>query len=535
MNSPLNTRVLVIDDEESVRDGIKTILQPPRTRHAAKLDLAARALFDDGLAPPEPAKHLLEFHVDTARSGGEGIERVRESLAGEPYAVIFCDMRMPGLDGLETVEAIRLLDQRSEIVFITAYSDQSLESITERAGANVNYFVKPFLSEEVRQLATKLVIEWNRARELEQLITMLASLRGSVEDTRRLVGHFLEQLCGWLDTGAAMLLELDEDDEATFHAGLGDFADPSAAAVARALATYRGVRRIGAIIEADELMILRLTSFGVAVASAPRRRLTPSRRYLLEVFLENAALALRKSRIRAELHRQERLASLGQALGYVVHDLSGSFASIELMLTLLEEGSDVLGPPHTVYPRIRAAARQARALMHDTLDICRGHKQVAPERLALSTTLRSLAEVWRLTLAERGVALELQVAEGVSVHADGPMLERALWNLVNNAADAVRGRRGGTVRVVARARDGATELSVHDNGPGIPASLRARLFTPFATGKRDGNGFGLAIVKQIVEAHRGAIDVRSNAEGTSFWLLLPHPESAPSAPLEAGE
>ena len=516
-----NARILVIDDEESVRDGIKAILEPPRSAHASELDAAAMALF--GEAEPEapaPAR-TLHFRVDTARNGREGIARVEASVAaGEPYAVIFCDMRMPGIDGLETVEGIRRFDRRAEVVFVTAYSDHSLPTITERVGANVVYFVKPFLTEEVRQLATKLVLEWNRGREVEGLIRTLVSLRGSFEDVQRLIQHFLEHLCEWLGTDSAMVIEVDPAGEPRFHAGVGAFSDPGAAPVAEALARH-GRREAEPIAQRDGVVVLRVGDFGVAVAADGGPALDSSRRYLLEVFLENAAMAIRNSQMRSELAEKARLAAVGQALGFVVHDLGSHLGAIEMMVELLERGSTALGPPAAVYARIRETSARARALLGDTLDVCRGSKEATPREGALAAELGGLAAIWRLMLGERGIGLTLEVEEGARGQADWALLGRALTNLVNNASEALRGRPGAAIQVIGRARRGALEVTVRDNGPGIPEALRPRIFTPFVTGRREGTGFGLAIVKQIVEAHGGTIAVESGEGGTSFVIRLP--------------
>ncbi|MCA9662595.1 MAG: hybrid sensor histidine kinase/response regulator [Myxococcales bacterium] len=520
----LNSRVLVIDDEESVRDGIIAVLRPPRSIHTSELDAAARALFDEPLAPKDDSE-LLDFHVEVARSGREGIAKVEASIAADdPYAVIFCDMRMPGLDGLETIEAIRKVDQRCEVVFITAYSDHSLASITERAGANVTYFVKPFLSEEIRQLATKLVLEWNRAREVEKLIRMLATLRGSTEDMQRLIRHLLEHLCVWLRTSSAMIVELKEGAPPGFHVGVGDLDDPDGAAFHRALDAYRDAPTDGAIAAADGLVFLRLADFGVAITAANQITLDASRRYLLEVFLVNASLAIRNSRLRLELMEKERLASVGQALGNVVHDLNTPLAAIEMLVNLLEIDSDALGPPAAVYARIREMSSRARALLSDTLALCRGSvaaKDVPTGKVPLAAGLQRNAEVWRLLLAERGVGLALEIDDGLCGCVDPSALERALWNLISNASDALAEREDGVIMVRTSHSDDTLWIEVADNGPGIPDELRERLFAPFATGKRHGTGLGLAIVKQIADAHGGDIDVRTGADGTRFTLRFP--------------
>jgi signal transduction histidine kinase len=520
----LNSRVLVIDDEESVRDGIVAVLRPPRSIHTSDLDAAARALFDEPQAAKE-SPQLLDFSVDVARSGREGIALVEASVArGEPYAVIFCDMRMPGLDGLETIEAIREIDQRCEVVFVTAYSDHSLASITERAGANVTYFVKPFLSEEIRQLATKLVLEWNRAREVEKLIRMLATLRGSTEDMQRLIRHLLEHLCVWLRTSSAMVVELKEGAPPGFHVGVGDLGDPEGAAFHQALEAYQGAPADGAISAADGLVFLRLADFGVAITTAGTASLDASHRYLLEVFLANASLAIRNSRLRLELADKERLATVGQALGNVVHDLNTPLAAIEMMVNLLEIDSDALGPPAAVYARIREMTSRARALLSDTLALCRGSvaaRDVPTDKVPLGAGLRRNAEVWRMILAERGVALALEIDDGLCGCVDPGALERALWNLISNASDALSEREDGVIMVRTSHSDDTLWIEVADNGPGIPDDLSERLFTPFATGKRHGTGLGLAIVKQIADAHGGDIDVRSGADGTRFTLRFP--------------
>jgi C4-dicarboxylate-specific signal transduction histidine kinase len=110
------------------------------------------------------------------------------------------------------------------------------------------------------------------------------------------------------------------------------------------------------------------------------------------------------------------------------------------------------------------------------------------------------------------------------IDGDPVLLEQVFVNLVMNAMDAMgetpQGGRRITIRSVAR--DADVEISVHDTGPGLPAELAGRLFTPFVTTKQHGLGIGLAISRSIVEAHGGSIDARNHSDGGAiFTVTLP--------------
>jgi CheY-like chemotaxis protein len=200
-----NNRILVIDDEEVVRDSIRLILTARPARNP-ELDAFAADLFDDLPQVSPPPSRLLEFLVDEASSGKAGVELVRSAiLDGRPYAAVFVDMRMPGWDGIETVRHLRQIDRLAEVIFVTAFSDSSIEDIVERAGPNVGYHLKPFAPEEIKQIATKAVYDWNKLRRLEGLIDLIGTLKTNATELDALLDHVFRQVVSWIGTESALL------------------------------------------------------------------------------------------------------------------------------------------------------------------------------------------------------------------------------------------------------------------------------------------------------------------------------------------
>jgi signal transduction histidine kinase len=515
-----NARILVIDDEESVRDGFCTILAPKPAEDAA-MQSAADVLFGDAPArPPNPA--AIRFEVDVAANGRDGLWMVESAVAAsKPYAAIFCDIRMPGWDGLETVERIRAVDRRAQVVFVTAYSDHSIETVVERAGADVGYFVKPFITDEVKQLATKLTLEWNKARDLEELVRTVTTLRGETRDVERLVQHLLEQICMWLDTESAALLRIGSGAGQRFVVGVGTLQDPQA--VDRVLA-HTGRKPVPGQLQQlpDGTTFLPLGEFGLVIALPGRIKLTPDRRFLLQVFTEHSALAIHNSEMRAQLQARECMAAVGEALAYILHDIRGPIGTAQMLLTSLRRGYVPENAVETALARIDGYLRRAIGMVGDSLAFSRGGASVSPADVDLGELVAREQETWRAELDPRGVALAIDVPPGLHAHVDEAQLERILWNLIKNAAAATAETSGARVEVGAAARGDGVELWVADNGPGLPDAIGASLFDPFGGAARpQGTGFGLAIVKQLVEAHRGTIHCEREADLTRFRLSFP--------------
>jgi two-component system sensor histidine kinase PilS (NtrC family) len=129
-------------------------------------------------------------------------------------------------------------------------------------------------------------------------------------------------------------------------------------------------------------------------------------------------------------------------------------------------------------------------------------------------------------------------SEPFVIEADEDLLHRAIFNLALNAVQAAPSGGRVDVDIVPLPPDevpagagfdhGAVALRVSDDGPGIPAELRSRMFDPFVTTKDGGSGLGLPVVHRAVEAHRGLVLVDSSSHGTRFTMFLPIAQSGSS-------
>ncbi len=166
-------RILIIDDNQAIHQDFAKILIKD-TSDDAGLDELEATLF----GATKPKNSLLNFTLDYATQGAEGLTRVEQALAGDkPYALAFVDGRMPpGMDGIETIQELWKKDPELQVVLCTAYADYSWQEIRNILGGTDNLLIlkKPFDNMEVLQMAHALVRKWELAREVKGRLHQLA-------------------------------------------------------------------------------------------------------------------------------------------------------------------------------------------------------------------------------------------------------------------------------------------------------------------------------------------------------------------------
>jgi signal transduction histidine kinase len=232
----------------------------------------------------------------------------------------------------------------------------------------------------------------------------------------------------------------------------------------------------------------------------------------------------------ARLRDAEKMQAVGTLASGVAHDFNNLLAAILLHVRLMQRQPEAASE---AVPAIADLAEQGTEVVRELLYFAR-RESSPPRTIDLVELVHQQEGVLRHLLPE-GLELTVELEdEAVPVVADPVGLRRLLLNLVINARDAVE-ESGGRITVRVEHTAGRAVLEVADDGPGIPAEARERLFEPFFTLRRQGrgSGLGLAVVYSIVSAHDGEVDVRSApGEGARFIVRLPLGEAARLESLE---
>jgi signal transduction histidine kinase len=249
---------------------------------------------------------------------------------------------------------------------------------------------------------------------------------------------------------------------------------------------------------------------------------------LLRLFASYAAVAIEAAVLEQEMRRRERMAAIGSLAGTIVHDIRNMATLVSGWLDLIQPGSGT-ADPREVVDVIRGEAEKMVDLTEEILEFARGgDPRVHPAPVDLDRMIADLARVIEREFHVAGVKLELQLGGAGFASLDARRFRRVVFNLAQNARKALR--RGGTL-IIRTSRQEVSQagtppcvkLVFEDDGPGIPAEIRSRLFTPFTSaGSQGGTGLGLAICKSIVDAHGGRITVQHRpGGGTIFEIALP--------------
>jgi two-component system sensor kinase FixL len=218
------------------------------------------------------------------------------------------------------------------------------------------------------------------------------------------------------------------------------------------------------------------------------------------------------------LREQAALARLGEMAAVIAHEVKNPLAAVRGAIQVVGKRLPPGSREADVVTDIIARIDTLNLLVKDLLLFARPPQ---PHLVPLDVSLVLTATVGLLSQDVANAGVNVGLGGGAPpILGDAEMLKIVFTNLLVNSAQAMKGH--GDVVVTVAADDAACVVEFTDSGPGIPADVRNRLFTPFVTTKARGTGLGLATVKRIVEAHSGRIQIECpDVGGTRIRIWLP--------------
>lgn len=224
--------------------------------------------------------------------------------------------------------------------------------------------------------------------------------------------------------------------------------------------------------------------------------------------------------IQEELELNRRMASLGEMSGGLAHQLRNATAAIVGFARLIDRKTDADSPLKENVRSILKEAMETSALVGHFLDFARP-LELSAEEFRPVELMKSVVNSAKIKYDKARIELDCDEDRELAIFGDQLLLKQALGNIVDNACRAVA-ESDGMVRVTARPNATMLEITIADNGPGIPDTYRDKIFTPFFSGTPSGSGLGLPLARKIITLHGGQITFESHpGRGTAFKVILP--------------
>jgi len=227
---------------------------------------------------------------------------------------------------------------------------------------------------------------------------------------------------------------------------------------------------------------------------------------------------------RKNLIQAERMAVVGELAAGVAHTIRNPLTSIKMRMFSLSRSLDPSREQNEDLHVISSEIERIDKIVSNFIAFARPPK-LKIEKHSLEELVRSVCVLMKYRLKKYGAEIVFNFKPGLpEVMVDGDQIREALLNLLTNSCEAMQS--GGTIRITESEEHDSqcgelAVLSIYDDGPGIPASVRDRVTTPFFTTKEKGSGLGLSTVARIVEEHGGVLAIPPVDAGCEIIIKLP--------------
>jgi two-component system NtrC family sensor kinase len=511
VNDALPT-VLIVDDEADIRD------------------VMAMSLTDAG------------YRVMAAADGLEALEVCRQGLA----RIVVTDIRMPRMDGIRLLEAVKDLDPHIEVIVVTAFGDVEVAIQALRRDAS-DFITKPINDDALHLALHRATDRFTARRRLaehtafleQQHARSLAELSRTFSFQQNLIESSMDGIVVCDGDGKVVLFNRSLE-ALTGHRrqrvegrpGQEVLMAPEArAAFAAAFAGegYGGPDRLfryqAEFVDAD--------GGAIPVEVSAFRLTDPAREPGMVCFVRDLRQIRRLEREmedQARILHQDKMMSLGRLAASVVHEINNPLAGVlnycRLMLKILARGSLSTGDQQKFQGYLGLVESETERCSRIVSNLLAFSRKSPPQLsdLDVGDLVERCVRLSRHKIELANIRLAVTAAPDLpTVRGDFNQLQQCLINLIFNAIDAMD--QGGRLSIEARlAGEKGVQIVVSDTGTGIAPEHLDRLFEPFFTTKQEGRGTGLGLstVYGIMQRHGGAVRVDSlPGRGTTFILELP--------------
>ncbi len=234
----------------------------------------------------------------------------------------------------------------------------------------------------------------------------------------------------------------------------------------------------------------------------------------------HAAIAVENAVIARQMVQTERLTAVGSMANAIIHDIKNPLGMLRMYAQIMKKKSEDAETEKLADQMVGQIDRFVK-MTQEILDFSRGVSELKIESVDLHNFMETVLSLTEADLTSRNIKLISNIRFNENVNMDQEKMARVFYNLASNAADAMP--KGGHLTVTTSKKDRHLSIEFMDDGTGIADNIRSKIFQPFFThGKKHGTGLGMAIVKRIIDDHKGSIEIDSEVgKGTTVRILLP--------------
>ncbi|MDQ7782494.1 MAG: response regulator [Desulfomonilaceae bacterium] len=494
------TKILVVDDEESIRNLMQMNLE---------LDGHSTLMAEDGLTALEIFKE-------------------------ESPDIVLLDVRMPGMEGTEVLSRMKALNADAEIIIVTGHGDMDLAVECLRKEAS-NFLTKPvseeLLSLSVKRAEEKLALKHKLKQYTRNLETLVREANLELERAYQFRENIIENspdaiVC--IRKGGEIIIWNSASEKLIGYTkqevvGKMNIVEVYPPGVAKQIMKYLRSDDFGGPGTLQKIEVLVVHKSGKEIP------VYISAALLYEEGKEAGSVGIftdlrEKKKLEKQLLRSEKLSSLGKLSAGIAHEINQPLTGVLTFAHLLAKKFKDDEQTRKDLDIIVRETTRIRGIVQGILDFAREMPmQKKPWRIetVVEQTLQIVVNQQRFF----GIELVRDYDPDVpDVVVDANLMEQVFMNVILNALDAMSG--SGTLTVRVKRNDDMCDVSFEDTGCGMPDEIQDKIFDPFFTTKDStegmGMGLGLAVSYGIIKNHNGDIAVTSQVgKGTTFTIRLP--------------